>query len=66
MKFFKGNDNDRLYCKEVSLEDKTFVIIACELFLKKKSQSNNKKNKPIINKVGNANYEIIRKKYPKP
>ncbi|MFX0558673.1 hypothetical protein ACOCEA_17885 [Maribacter sp. CXY002] len=66
MKFFKGNDNDRLYCKELTLKDKTFVIIACELFKKKKSQKNNKKNIPIITKVGKAEYEIIRKKYPKP
>tara|TARA_B100000378_G_scaffold276363_1_gene274151 strand:- start:13696 stop:14112 length:417 start_codon:yes stop_codon:yes gene_type:complete len=66
MKFFKGRDNDRIYCKEVTLEDKTFVIIASELFKKKKSQGNNKKNIPIINKVGQAEYEIIRKKYPKP
>ncbi len=65
MKFFKGHDNDRLYCKEVSLEDKTFVIIACEIFKKKKSTKNNKKNIPIINKIGESKYEIIRKKYSK-
>ena len=65
MKFFKGNDNDRIYCKEVSLEDKTFVVIACRLFKKKKSQKNNKKTNPIINSVGKSQYEIIRKKYPK-
>lgn len=65
MKFFKGNSNDRIYCKEVSLEDKTFVIIACELFEKKKSQKNNKKNRPIIEQIGKTNYEIIRKEYPK-
>lgn len=65
MKFFKGNSNDRIYCKEVSLEDKTFVIIACELFEKKKSQKNNKKNIPIIEQIGKTNYEIIRKEYPK-
>lgn len=63
MKFFKGSDNDRLYCKEVTLNDKTFVIIACELFKKKKSQKNNKKNIPIINKVGKSHYGIIKKKY---
>lgn len=61
MKFFKGNDNDRLYCKEITLEDKTFVIIACKLFEKKKSQKNNKKNIPIINNIGKSDYEIIRK-----
>lgn len=65
MKFFKGNDNDRIYCKEVTLEDKTFVIIACELLEKKKTQKNTKKNTPLINKVGKSQYEIIRKKYPK-
>jgi hypothetical protein len=65
MKFFKGNDNDRIYCKEVSLEDKTFVIIAAELFKKKKTQKNSKKNTPIINKVGKSEYEIIRKEYKK-
>ena len=65
MKFFKGNDNDRIYCKEVSLEDKTVVVIACRLLIKKKSQKNNKKTNPIINSVGKSEYEIIRKKYPK-
>lgn len=61
MKFFKGNDNDRIYCKEMTLEDKTFVVIACELFIKKKSQRNNKKNIPLIEKVARTEYEIIRK-----
>lgn len=65
MKFFKGYSNDRIYCKEISLEDKTFVIIACELFEKKKTQKNSKKNTPVIEKIGKANYEIIRKEYPK-
>jgi hypothetical protein len=62
MKFFKGNSNDRIYCKEVSLEDKTYVIIACELYEKKKTQKNNNITKGIINKIGNETYEIIRKK----
>ncbi|RAK25159.1 hypothetical protein B0I03_101320 [Flavobacterium aquaticum] len=61
MKFFKGNSNDRIYCKEISMEDKTFVVIACKLFEKKKSQGNNKKNKPIIKNIGKSEYEIIRK-----
>lgn len=62
MKFFKGNSNDRIYCKEISLDDKTYVIIACELFEKKKSQGNNNITKGIINKIGKEKYEIIRKK----
>lgn len=65
MKFFKGYTNDRIYCKEMSLEDKTFVIIACELFEKKKTNKNSKKNIPTIEKIGKTNYEIIRKEYPK-
>jgi hypothetical protein len=62
MKFFKGNSNDRIYCKEIKLEDKTYVIIACELFEKKKTQKNNNITKGIINKIGKETYEIIRKK----
>ena len=38
MKFFKGQSNDRIYCKEQTLEDKTFVVVTSELFEKKKTQ----------------------------
>jgi len=37
MKFFKGQDNARVYCREVSLKDKTFVVIAVEFLIKKKT-----------------------------
>ena len=28
MKFFKGQENDRIYCKEKTLNNKTFVVIS--------------------------------------
>ena len=61
MKFFKGQDNDRIYCKEMSLEDKTFVIIAAELFEKKKTQKNSKK-KTLSKKLKKSKKKTLRKK----
>lgn len=58
MKFFKGQENDRIYCKEQRIDDTTYVIICCELFRFKKSKSNDKKVKEIIKKISNYNYEI--------
>ena len=59
MKFFKGRTNDRIYCKEQTIENKTFVVITSELFEKKKTQKVKGKNKKIIEKVGSYEYEII-------
>jgi hypothetical protein len=59
MKFFKGQSNDRIYCKEQTLEDKTFVVIAAELFEKKKTKKVKQKTKNVIEKVGTYEYEII-------
>src|SRR5690625_6960380 len=36
MKFFKGQENARVYCKEVNTRDKTTVIIAAEVLERKK------------------------------
>ena len=58
MKFFKGQDNDRIYCKEVTKEDKTFVIIASELHKGKQKQKNKQKEKNIIHKVAGYEYEL--------
>ncbi|RYM31298.1 hypothetical protein ERX46_16570 [Brumimicrobium glaciale] len=58
MKFFKGQSNDRIYCRELTLKDKTFVVITSELFEKKKSQKVKGKNRNIIEKVGSYEYEI--------
>ncbi len=59
MKFFKGNSNDRVYCKEQTMGDRTFVIVAVELFEKKKSQHLSPKAKNLIEKVATYEYEII-------
>lgn len=58
MKFFKGQENDRIYCKELTLNDKTFVIIAAELLEKKKTQKLNQKIKNLIYKVSSYEYEL--------
>lgn len=58
MKFFKGQENDRIYCKEQRIDNKTYVIICCELYQSKKSKSNDKKVKEIIKKISNYKYEI--------
>lgn len=59
MKFFKGRSNDRIYCKEFTKDDKTFVVVAADLFEKKKTQKNTQKNNHIIKKISNYEYEII-------
>jgi hypothetical protein len=60
MKFFKGGSNDRIYCKEETLDDKTFIVIICELFEKKKSQKNKQVHNNIINKIAKYEYEITK------
>lgn len=62
MKFFKGQENDRIYCKEMRTKDKTFVIIASELLEKKKSQKNTQKEINLIEKVAKYEYEITKKR----
>jgi hypothetical protein len=59
MKFFKGHSNDRIYCREMTLEDKTFIVIAAELLEKKKNQKINQIQRNLIEKVGSYEYEII-------
>jgi hypothetical protein len=58
MKFFKGQENDRLYCKEVTRGDKVFVVIMVALRLKKKSQKLSHREKNIIEKVASYEYEL--------
>ncbi len=59
MKFFKGQENDRIYCKEITLKDRTFVVIASELHEKKKSQKLTHKELNIIHRVAGYEYEEI-------
>jgi hypothetical protein len=58
MKFFKGQENDRIYCKEQTTENGIFIIVTAELYLKKKSQKVSKKEIPIMEKIGSYDYEI--------
>lgn len=41
MKFFKGQENARIYCKEQRINNQLFIIVCCELLVSKKSQANN-------------------------
>ena len=58
MKFFKGGDNDRIYCKQVSDNRiNKYIIVASELYLKKKTQKNSAKEITIIERVATYEYE---------
>lgn len=59
MKFFKGQENARIYCREVTMDDRTFIIIASELLLSKKTQKINQKILNIIHKVACYDYKEI-------
>ncbi|ARK10383.1 hypothetical protein A6C57_08600 [Fibrella sp. ES10-3-2-2] len=56
MKFFKGQENDRLYCKEVTSEGGTHIVIAAVLHPHKKSQGNSKREIALIEKVAGYEY----------
>lgn len=60
MKFFKGQENDRIYCKEIKSETGTHIVVTAILHEKKKSDNLSSKEKAIINKVGGYEYEIQR------
>ena len=58
MKFFKGQENDRIYCKEIHSSSGTHVIVAAILHQHKKSTKLTKKETSLIEKVGGYDYEI--------
>jgi len=58
MKFFKGQENDRIYCKEVHTPEGSFIVVAAILHEKKKSQKLTHIEKSIIETVGGYEYEI--------
>lgn len=58
MKFFKGQDNDRIYCKEIHTIEGTFIVVAAILYEKKKTTKLNQKQIHLIEKVGGYEYEI--------
>ena len=58
MKFFKGQENARIYCKEQRVNNKLYIIVCCELIESKKTQSNNKIIRTLIDKISSYEYEI--------
>lgn len=58
MKFFKGQDNDRIYCKEIHTIQGTFIVVAAILYEKKKTKKLSQEQKKLIEKVGGYDYEI--------
>lgn len=58
MKFFKGQENARIYCKEIHQKDKSFVVVTAELLERKKNQKNKQKEKNLIEKIAGYEYEI--------
>ena len=58
MKFFKGQENDRIYCKEIRTSDNRIIIVTAEIYRKKKTQKISKKEIPVIEKVGSYEYTI--------
>jgi hypothetical protein len=59
MKFFKGGDNGRLYCKRTTQKGKNcLVFVMAEVHPKKKSQKNSQKEISLIEKVASYEYEF--------
>ncbi len=58
MKFFKGQENARIYCKEIHQKDKVFVVVAAELLERKKAQKNKQREINLIEKVAGYEYDI--------
>lgn len=56
MKFFKGQENDRIYCKEIRRGDKTFVVVMGILHTEKTTTKNTAREKNLIRKVASYNY----------
>ena len=61
MKLFKGQANDRIYCKQGSLSAgdgrKVYVVVAARLHTGKKSQHNTQAEKNLINAVASYVYD---------
>lgn len=60
MKFFKGQENVKVYCKKLSTADKTTVIITVEVFKRKKQTKLTNKELNIIHRVASYEYETIK------
>jgi len=58
MKFFKGGENARVYCKEISSSEGTFYIIAAKFLPMKKVQKNDKKIQSLVKSISHYEYDI--------
>lgn len=58
MKFFKGQENDRIYCKEIHTSSGTLVIVTSILHERKKNTELSAKEIALIEKVGGYSYEV--------
>lgn len=57
MRFFPGQENDRIYCKKIEYEEITFIVMS-ELMEKKKNQKLKRRERNIINKISGYEYQI--------
>lgn len=58
MKLFKGQENDRIYCKEFSVNGKGFIVVCCVLHERKKAKKLSHREKAIIEAIGSYEYEF--------
>jgi hypothetical protein len=58
MKFFKGQENDRIYCKEIHSSSGSYIVVAAILYQRKKSTKLTRKEINMIEKVGGYQYEV--------
>jgi hypothetical protein len=58
MKFFKGQENDRIYCKEYVRNGKTQIVVAILLIEKKKTNHIDKRIRQVIEVISNYDYEF--------
>jgi len=59
MKFFKGQENGRIYCKEISIADKRCVVIMAAVQPKKKTNKNSVREINLIRSVAGYQYTKI-------
>lgn len=57
MRFVRNNRNDRIYCQEITLGAKRFIVMI-ELYVGKKTQDISKRIKSRIETMGGFEYEL--------
>ena len=58
MKLFKGQENDRIYCKEFTKNGIGFIVVCCVIHRKKKSQKLSHHEIAVIEKIAGYEFEI--------